>query len=135
MPPTPSFSLLQPSTDLAERVAQRISRYERRRAASRLGFGVVATLASCAALVPTVGLFWRELSNSAFISYLTLAWTDSGAVFSAWREFSLLLMESLPVLSLALVLASILALIGSLRAGITSARSFAARPTHSHLPS
>lgn len=79
---------------------------------------VFATLAALSAIafIPTGMYAMQEFSQSAFFSYLSLLFTDSGAALSNWRVFSLSLLESIPVASLVVGLSVILVFLISVRA-------------------
>ncbi len=76
----------------------------------RIKFAVfsVLGLASGATLFPLVSLTGTKMLESGFLDYASLAVSDSGAVLSYWREFSITLIESLPILGLTLILCALL---------------------------
>lgn len=59
---------------------------------------------------------WEELSHSGFFSYLSILFTDPDIVANAWQEVALSLLESLPVVTLIIILVSFLFLFGGIYA-------------------
>ena len=57
----------------------------------------------------------QDLSGSAFVSYLSLLFTDGGAALANWKSFALSLAESAPVAGLTLAFAATFALLASAR--------------------
>jgi hypothetical protein len=78
-------------------------------------FGTAATLSALSA-VPAAWYAYREISQSAFMSYLSLLFTDTGAAFSHWRELALSLLESAPIVGLTLFFAALFVFLASLKA-------------------
>ena len=89
---------------------------ERKRTA-RIKFGIPAFIAAVS-LISSVAAAQYALaafSQSTFINYVSLAFTDTGAIASYWQDFSLSLIESVPVAALAVLLAFVFVLIYSAR--------------------
>ena len=72
-------------------------------------------LVSFAALFPAVVGLVAQLQASGFWNYLSLLFTDTGAVAVYWREFSLSILEALPLFGLTLIITLVLAIFISLR--------------------
>lgn len=72
-------------------------------------------LASVGILIPVVGAFQAEFSQSGFSQFLSLMFSDLGAVTANWQDFGLALLESLPATSLIAFLATLLVLLWSLK--------------------
>lgn len=83
----------------------------------RIKFAVfsVLGLASGAALFPLVSSTATKMLESGFLDYASLAVSDGGAVLSYWQEFSITLIESLPVLGLTLILCALLTMLQTFR--------------------
>ena len=92
---------------LGARIVLAIARESIRQARMRLAlFGGVA-LASFGALVPVLRYAFESASGSGFSDYFSLVFSDAPAVLASWREFLLLLAESLPVASILAALAAL----------------------------
>jgi hypothetical protein len=106
---------LEPNERIIKTVLVRIHVIEKRRATAKIA---VSSLCSFGAIVLTVflvGDIAKEMQTSGFIEYAGLLFSDSGSVVSNFREFSLVLVESLPEVSTAFILAAIVVLLVSLR--------------------
>lgn len=103
-----------PSSELERWILARIrreieGRAKRRRFFSWIGFGFSSVTAAIA-VVYAGGV----LVQSDFWSLLSLMFTDAGVVFSDWRNFGLSLLDTLPAVSLSLMLIPMAALFFSL---------------------
>lgn len=83
----------------------------------RIKFAVFSLLgiASGAALFPLISSTSSKMLESGFADYASLLLTDSGAVLSYWQEFSITLLESLPILGLTLILCAVLSMLQTFR--------------------
>jgi hypothetical protein len=89
--------------------------YEQQLSFRRALFGVLAAFSGLS-LVPATLYAVQSFSNSAFASYLSLFFTDSGTALSQWQTLALSLVESIPLLGVTLVVAAVFALLASLKA-------------------
>jgi len=89
--------------------------YERQISFRRTLFGVLAAFSGLS-LVPATLYAVQSFSNSAFASYWSLVFTDSGAAFSNWQTLALSIIESVPLLGVTLVVAAVFAFLASLKA-------------------
>jgi hypothetical protein len=120
-----SNSYPQPPPWLLEKVLKRID-LERKLRAMRRRFGLaLATLISISgALVPVWRAFWADISQSGFDQFFKLALYDFKTVLANWQDFTLSLLESLPVLSTVILLIVILALLLSLKFTVKNGKAF-----------
>jgi len=72
-------------------------------------------LGSLAALFPVIQMLQARIVESGFGQFLSLLFSDFGTVATYWQSFSLSLLETLPVLHLAMFLALIFALMEFLK--------------------
>ena len=77
---------------------------EKRHTQIKLWLFVLAGIASLVGLVPAFKILGSDLTQSGFYEYLSLAFSDSGLILSAWKEFMFSLAESLPILSIVFTL-------------------------------
>ena len=56
-----------------------------------------------------------QMGQSGFFDYASLALSDGGTMMTYWQEFSITLLESLPILGLTLTLLAVFTLLQSLR--------------------
>jgi len=101
---------------LLDKIMERIRRekhilaVKRRLVVISLGF-----LASLTAIIPVFNLVRADLSQSGFLQFLSLAFSDFGTVAVYWKTFAMSLLESVPAMSIAVFLGVILALLALLK--------------------
>ncbi len=86
-----------------EKIARESHRIERNR---KIYWGIaslVSVVLFVSSTVHTVGQF----GSSGFSSYFSLIFSDAKTIMTLWKDFGLLLVESIPVLSIALFLATL----------------------------
>ncbi|HVY72881.1 MAG TPA: hypothetical protein VG984_02440 [Candidatus Paceibacterota bacterium] len=94
---------LKAPAHLLPSILARIEELRQRRARLYTFVLGLASLATGAALVPAWNYASQELYTSGFFDYWSLLFSDHSVVLSAWREFALLLIESLPSIALLLL--------------------------------
>jgi len=105
------------SAELFGKVLSAIERERRLRSAKRrLAFFSLLLICSAAASLPLWSSLRQALSQANFWQYLTLLFFDFHATISYGREFSLVLLEILPVFRVTAALGSLLLILISLRA-------------------
>ena len=93
-----------PRSGLDVSIKHELHKLERRSLRIRTSFLGVLSLFSLSALVATFFSLGRTLATSGFSNYLSLIVSDSSIITTYWKEVSLSLVESLPMLSVALLL-------------------------------
>jgi hypothetical protein len=81
----------------------------------KLWFFSGAVFTSLVLLVPMSVVFSRNLANSGFYEYFSLMFSDMKSVTSLWREFGLLLADSLPIMNIVTLMILIFVFLWSLR--------------------
>lgn len=106
----------QPPTELLNKVLLRLEK-EQERFSARQKFWVWTTVSAIITILFSFvwSIFVSEITQSGFADYLTLIFSDFQTVFSAWQDFTLSLLESLPVVAAAGLLATMLTLMTSIR--------------------
>jgi hypothetical protein len=98
---------------LLESVVSRLRAKERRSALMRTSVFTLGLVVSAIALIPAFQSVREAMAESGFLAYLSLLVSDTGAMLSGWGNFSQILLESLPVFSVAFFLAILFVLIES----------------------
>ncbi len=107
-----------PPPGLNEAVLARIER-TKKHSARRWCIGMSALAASSfAALIPAFRYAAEEGYRSGSYHYLSLLFSDSGVVLASWREFTLTLAESLPLLQASVFLGTLFVLLTSFRSAL-----------------
>jgi hypothetical protein len=65
--------------------------------------------------VPSLKILLSDFSQSGFIHFFSLMFSDFPAVTTYWQSFTMILLESLPAVSLALFLAVVLVFLQSVK--------------------
>ena len=74
---------------------------EQAKAARRTFFVFVGVVSfSFVAMIPALWYLYRSVTESGIFQYMTLIFSDSAMALTYWREFSLLIAESLPLVGL-----------------------------------
>jgi len=72
-------------------------------------------MASVAAFIPTLKMVQSELSESGFLQFLSLAFSDFGIIAIYWQNFVMSLLETIPAMSFAILLVIIFVFLYSLK--------------------
>lgn len=99
-----SYRSPAPSEELLNKITLRLKREQTKRAKRRLAVFSLTLVASLAAFFPVCQFVWQDISQSGFMDFVSLLFSDSGLVLAYWQNFVLALLEVLPVISLALFL-------------------------------
>ncbi len=123
----------EPSSALYNRIIARIEREERKTGAyARIVFFGVAALVSVAAFVPAAQELYAEFSQSGFIQFLSLLFSDTGVIALYWQDFLMSLAETLPVFGIMGVAASMFVMLLSTRYLVNDVRSMWGRSGFAH---
>ncbi len=101
--------------DLYSKVIVRIHNAEQKNVQRYFIISLCSSVASVVALVFAGIWLYRDLAYSGFIQAFQLLFSDSGIVFQYWKDFTAMLVEGLPYLSLATSLAAIVLVMISIR--------------------
>jgi hypothetical protein len=98
----------EPSAGLLDRVLLAIKKEQRRQQARKLAFVLVLLLVvSVAATSFSWTILVGQLAKSGFIYFIKAALSDFATFLSLWQDFGLAVLESLPILGLVALMASI----------------------------
>jgi hypothetical protein len=94
----------EPSARLLPNILSAIAAKEAKAMRNRLFFGIFGAISSLALLIIVGIRTVISLRQSGTVQYLSLLFSDSGAVFAAGSQFILAILESVPATSIALFL-------------------------------
>ena len=103
---------------LPSKIILRIGQIQTKRDKTRIIISRTVGGLSFIALFPVFINIINQLHSSGFWNYFSLIFTDTSIVATYWREFSLSLVDSLPIFQLSLILLLILSLSISLRSAL-----------------
>ena len=109
------ITYIEPPKDLFEKIVKRIHREERILVFKKIIIFSITLIAAIAGFAPTLKFFLSDLSQSGFFNFFSLAFYDFSAVMAYWQSFAMILLETLPTLSLLLFLAVLLTFLQSLK--------------------
>jgi ABC-type phosphate/phosphonate transport system permease subunit len=106
---------IDPSPELFAKIMKRIRREERFLVLRHAVIFSATLLVSGAAFVPVFKMLSSDFAQSGFFNFFSLVFSDFSVVISYWQNFALILLETLPVISLALFLAVLITFLQSLK--------------------
>lgn len=108
--------LPEPPKELFGRIMSRIRREQKLETVKqRIAIFSIGALASLAAVFPAFQILETELASSGFFSFFSLLFSDFSIVAAYWQNFALSLLETLPIMGLAAVLAASAFFLGSIK--------------------
>jgi hypothetical protein len=105
----------EPPAGLLDAVMARIEKDERRRLILHFAFFGTVSAAALAGVFFAWHQLISEAAQSGFSSYISLLFSDAGLLAVYWQDFVFSLAESLPLIGLSALFASVFALLFSLR--------------------
>ena len=105
--PFSKLDYAEPSPGLETRILLRIEKIRAEDARRNLFVWGMTAVLSVVALVPAVRYAASELSGSGILSYLSLLSSDGAAIMASWKEFSILVAESIPFYGIIAVLSAL----------------------------
>ena len=90
----------EPDSTLPLSVWRAIIIREKRMAKIKLWSFSIVGIASLSILIPVFEMLLTDLAHSGFYEYFSLIFSDGGSMITYWKELSLSLVESLPLMSI-----------------------------------
>lgn len=110
-----NIDYINPPERLSKAIFERIIAEKKHLARKRLWYTSSAGVFSLVAIFPAIQYLIGQFIQSGFYQYLSLIFSDGGAVIKYWKEISISLAESLPILGSAIVLTLVLIILGSFK--------------------
>jgi len=106
----------EPPVDLFDRIILAIKREQELRHTKRLLFGFLFLLLVSLVATPLSGtMLVSQVENSGISYFISAAISDSGTFFAFWQDFSLAILESLPIMGMMTFLLSLALSVFTLR--------------------
>ena len=106
----------KPSAGLFEKIMHRIREEQQLLTIKRrLAVFSVSLIVSASAFIPVLKMVQKELYESGFLQFLSLAFSDFGIIATYWQNFTMSLLETIPAISLTILLITILIFLESLK--------------------
>lgn len=106
---------LEPPNGLLEKILKRIHKEERLLVLRRTIIFSVLFVGSLAGFIPSLKMLLADFDQSGFLNFFSLIFSDFPTVATYWKSFAMILLESLPTVSLALFLAIMLTFLQSIK--------------------
>lgn len=114
---------------LLDKIMLRIENEQTLRNSRRRFAGVaLMLLLSAAGTVPAWQAFWSDIASSGFSQYLALLFYNLKAVAANWQDFAFSLLEILPIISAATLLAAIMATLLALKFAVKYGAPLVSKP-------
>ncbi|MHB9019783.1 MAG: hypothetical protein ACYC3G_02860 [Minisyncoccota bacterium] len=113
---------IDPPEYLSGRILAKIELHKKRMARVKFFLFEGAGLVSLAIALASFKFAIDDFSQSGFSSYASLIFSDLGMVISYWKDFVMLLAESIPLLWFTAFLASILIMLESIKNALKNKR-------------
>lgn len=104
-----------PHPELFNAICHRITAEQKRIVRLHVLFFSIGLVSSFIAVVPVFRFMQTSMTQSGFFEFFSLLFSDVGLVTTYWQSFFLILLESLPAVSIAAFLATVCIFFGSLR--------------------
>ena len=108
------FNIIEPKNELKKSIIGKIKALEMRNTINMVVFSSFISLASIASIVVFVINIINDASKSGLSQYLSLLFSDGKLIASFWQTYVLSVVESLPIIPIAIVVASISIFVWSL---------------------
>ena len=105
----------EPSRGFLDAIMLHITDEEAHRFHRRIALFAGLVMIAAFSFVPAWHEFQNELSSSGFSTFLSLLTSDTASLLTYWKEFSISLLEAIPVFGLTAVLGTLFILLSSLR--------------------
>ncbi len=106
---------IEPPGNLLEKIMKRIHHEERVLIWRKVILFSATLAASVIGFIPAFRMVSADFAQSGFFNFFSLIFSDFSSVAVYWRSFTLMLLETLPAISLAVFLAVVLTLLQSAR--------------------
>ena len=110
-----TFSKVEPSKNLLDRIMNRIERQERIAASRKIMFFGTALVASFIALIPAFQFVASSIAESGVGTFFSLIFSDLNNMVDNLSQFGLTIIESIPVMSIVLFLSIALVFLFALK--------------------
>lgn len=99
------FKHIDPPQDLETKILNKIYNERRKNTFIKTSFLGATSIASLFGLINVGVILWQSFVQTGFYEYLSLIFSDSSVLSTYWKEYTLSLIESLPLVGLISLLA------------------------------
>jgi len=106
---------IEPPKGLLEKILKRIHKEERILVLRRIIIFSITLAASMLGFVPSLKILLSDFNQSGFLNFFSLIFSDFSSITTYWQSFVMILLETLPAVSLAIFLAVLLVFLQSVK--------------------
>jgi ABC-type spermidine/putrescine transport system permease subunit I len=106
---------IEPPIGLFEKIIKRLHREERILVLKRVALFSTTLIISTIGFFPSFNMLVSDFSQSGFLRFFSLMFSDFSTVTTYWQSFGMILLETLPAISLALFLAVLVTFLQSIK--------------------
>lgn len=114
---------IEPPERLYGNILAKIEREKKRIARVKLAIFGMTALVFISTLIPVYKYTAQEFYSSGFFEYLSILFSDGSIAIIYWRETLLSLAESLPLISLTMMLSVVFVIMGSIKLALKHIKS------------
>ncbi len=118
-----NFSQFEPSTELLGKVFNRIKHEQKKARVKTFALFSVGILSSVFIFIPALLSTISEIQQSGLAGVISLIFSDFQAVISVWDDFLLSLLETLPIIRLAILFVAVYIFLRSIKYFVKSISS------------
>ncbi len=126
------MTVAEPRKELGTLIVTRIHRARIIQIRIRAGVHSFFVVGALVALAPAGQHLWGTATDSGFLQFASLGWSDGLSVLGSWKTFAFTIVESAPILETTIVLGLILTCAYSLRRSTYYFSKMSARETTSY---
>lgn len=112
------MSEVEPPQNMLGSIMMKIQKREVREARIRFALTSLTSVISVVAMVFAFQYASQEFSQTGISQYFSLLFSDSGIIITYWKEFAMIIAETLPVTGIVAILLAVLTLVGSVKVAI-----------------
>jgi len=105
----------EPPAYLLGKILKRIHKEERLLVLRRVVLFSITFMCSVVAFFPVLNMLLSDFKQTGFLNFLSLGFSDFSVVATYWQSFTMVLLQTLPALSIALFLAILLVFLQSIK--------------------
>ena len=117
------FDMIEPSKNLKSSIMFKIRKEEIKIAIYKIVAGSVASLASISVAIIFLLNIVNDAHQSGLSDYLSLLLSDGASLLSYWQSYAMSVLESLPIIPIAIVVASIGVFVWSVNMALTNLKN------------
>ncbi len=117
------FSIIEPKNELKKSIISKIRALEIKKTINKIVFSSVVSLISVASTVIFIINIIKDAYQSGLSEYLSLLFSDGKLIVTYWQTYVMSVIESLPIIPIAIAVFSILIFVWSLNKSLENLKT------------